>query len=115
MIQPGEVNHARFPIEDGNIIYNDGEFSVAWGAWDSGTNGLGMRWNGSPGRNGFPTAGPNFRPVWLVIPLHLSVPFLASLLGKPSANTNAILRALQELEARGAITPRSDAPESPAA
>jgi hypothetical protein len=109
-MKPTDVNHSRFILDKVHpVIYDNGEFSVVWGAWvdDQGNvcpnKGLGMRWNESPGPNGFPTSGPTFRPVWLVIPQELSVPFTASLLGKPFANPKAILNALQELEARGAI------------
>jgi hypothetical protein len=65
-----------------------------------------MRWNESHGPKGFPTSGPNFTPVWLVIPQELSVPFLASLLAKSFAKPKAILNALQEIEARGDLTPK---------
>ncbi len=98
-MKPTDVNHARFILD--SVIYDDSEFSVVWGTWDSSPKSLGMRWNESPGPKGFPTSGPNSTPVWLVIPQELSIPFLASLLGKKSANPKAILNTLQQLETRG--------------
>ena len=71
---------------------------------------LGMRWNDSPGPKGFPVSGPAQTPVWLVIPQDLSIPFLTSLLGKPYSNPKAILNALQEIEARGDLTPKPATP-----
>jgi hypothetical protein len=108
-MKPTDVNHAKFPLDKIHpVIYDDGEFSVVWGAWvdDNGIvspKGLGMRWNESSGPNGFPVSGPNFRAVWLVIPQELSVPFLTSLMGKDYSNPKAILHALQEIEARGSL------------
>jgi hypothetical protein len=111
-MKPTNVNHARFILDSlWPVLYDDDEFSVVWGAWvdDKGNacpKSLGMRWNENPGPNGFPTSGPTFRPVWLVIPQELSVAFATSLLGKPFANPRAILYALQQLEAHGSLTPK---------
>ena len=96
-MKPTEVNDSMFPVH--KVLYDDDEFSVIWGTWDKGDKCLGMRWNGSPGStypNGYPI-GKGGRPIWLVIPVDLSVPFVTGLLGKQSADNSAILEVLQEL------------------
>ena len=96
-MKPTEVNDNMFPVH--KVLYDDDEFSVIWGTWDKGDKCLGMRWNGSPGStfpNGYPI-GKGGRPVWLVIPTDLSVPFVTGLLGRESADTSALLQVLQEL------------------
>lgn len=100
-MKPTEVNQSEFPVH--KVLYNDDEFSIVWGIWNDGSNGLAMRWNKLPKEPGFPT-GFNGRPVWLVIPLHLSVPFVTALLGRPFADNCALLKVLQELEASGSLT-----------
>jgi len=99
-MKPTDVQHARFPVD--KVLYDDEEFSIVWGAWDGDCNGLGMRWNRKPAEPGFPLASGG-RPVWLVIPLHLSAPFLTALIGKPHTNNAAVLEALRELEEGGAL------------
>jgi len=104
-MNPTDVNQAQFPVH--KVLYNDGEFSVVWGTWDpkeGGDNGLGMRWNQSPKEPGFPTGFGN-RPIWLVIPTSLSIPFVTSLIGKQSADNDALLQVLRELEANGSMIP----------
>ena len=102
MINPNQVNHAKFPIS--SILYNDAEFSIVWGSWQGNPKTLGMRWNDSPGPNGFPTSRETFRPVWFVIPNHLALPLATSLLGSPHADNKAIIEVLNEIINRGDST-----------
>jgi len=44
------------------IIYDDGDFAVAWGTWQDGSPRLGMHWNGEAGDPGYPKLFGN--PVW---------------------------------------------------
>lgn len=92
-----------FPVD--KVLYDDDEFSVIWGTWDKGDKCLGMRWNGSTDStypNGYPI-GKGGRPIWLVIPTDLSVPFVTGLLGRKTkdgqslADDTALLEVLQEL------------------
>ena len=109
-MKPTDVNDSMFPIH--KVLYDDNEFSVIWGTWDKGDKCLGMRWNGSPSStypNGYPV-GKGGRPVWLVIPVDLSVPFVTALLGKVSADSAAILEVLQELLARPTAVASSATP-----
>ncbi|WP_157719110.1 hypothetical protein [Halopseudomonas salegens] len=70
MPKPEEVNPRNFKVE--SVVYNDGDFSIAWGEWEDGELHLAMRWNGdeSPG---YPkTFG---HPVWFLLPQDLTIPF----------------------------------------
>jgi hypothetical protein len=94
-MKPTDVNDSMFPVH--KVLYNDGEFSIAWGTWrQSGKNGLGMRWDFQPKEPGFPT-GYNNCPRWLVIPEDLSLPIVTALLGRTPADNNTLLQVLQEL------------------
>jgi hypothetical protein len=42
---PEEVNHSIFPSP--LIIYNNEDFSIAWGSYEGDPKCLGMRWNGA--------------------------------------------------------------------
>ena len=100
-MKPLDVKDPKFPVEQ--VIYDDDKFSIIWGPWNNdGVNGLGMRWNRLPREPGFPLASG--KPAWLVIPLDLSLPFLTALLGKRHTNNVAVLQAIQELEANGALS-----------
>ena len=96
-----------FPVH--KVLYNDGEFSIAWGTWrQSGKNGLGMRWDNLPTEFGYPTGFDKCRsvklPRWLVIPEDLSLPIVSGLLGRAHADKGALLQVLQELLTAPATT-----------
>jgi hypothetical protein len=65
-MQPENVKPFRFHVH--TIIYNNGEFSVAYGIWeDDGSKRLAMRWNGEPEEHvGYPSQGGN--PLWFQLP-----------------------------------------------
>jgi hypothetical protein len=97
-MEPTNINDPKFPVD--KLIYNDEEFSIIWGSFDKGPKCLGMRWNFYPREPGFPS-GAGGRPLWLVIPVDLTIPFLTGLLGKrdnPTAlNLSAALEVLSEV------------------
>jgi len=93
-----QVKHSKFPVD--HVLYDDGDFSIAWGTYDGGRRCLGMRWNGDPNDAGYPKLFQH--PVWFVLPEELSVPFVKSLLGT-TADNKAVLKVLEELEASGAL------------
>lgn len=96
-MDPTEVNDSMFPVH--NVLFDNGEFSIIWGTWDKGDRCLGMRWNGDPNSsypNGYPT-GKGGRPIWLVIPTELSIPFVTGLLGQEAANNADLLQIIGEL------------------
>ena len=65
-MQPENVRPAKFHVH--TIVYNNNEFSVAYGIWeDDGTIRLAIRWNGeSDDQVGYPSQGGN--PVWFQLP-----------------------------------------------
>jgi hypothetical protein len=93
-MRPTEVNDPMFPVD--KVIYNNDEFSIIWGTWNKESRCLGMRWNNLQSEPGFPR-GKGGRPIWLVIPSELSVPFLTALIGKESTDNIATLEVLREL------------------
>lgn len=96
-----QVHHSKFPVD--HVIYDNGAFAIAWGAYDGNPRSLGMRWNGGPNDVGYPKLFQN--PVWFVLPPELSVPFVKSLLGAQSAKNQALLQVLEDLRASGALDP----------
>ena len=48
------------------IIFDDGDFSISIGMYESNKPCLAMRWNGHNGSQGFPTSFG--KPTWLVVP-----------------------------------------------
>lgn len=64
-MNPENVRPAKFNTF--TVIYNDGEFSVAYGAWENGEPRLAMRWNGDTEDDiGYPSQGGN--PLWFQLP-----------------------------------------------
>jgi len=96
-MKPEDVTPANF-LRD-SIIFDNGNFSVAWGTWGGEDNGgdkcLGMRWNGDGNDPGYPKLFKN--PVWFIIPEDLTASMLKTLLGKESAENDKILETLKEL------------------
>ncbi|CAM3484703.1 hypothetical protein FLLO111716_13635 [Flavobacterium longum] len=48
------------------IIYDDGDFAVAYGIWEGRDERLAMRWNGYGDDIGYPSQGGN--PLWFQLP-----------------------------------------------
>ena len=63
-MQPEKVKPGKFHKH--TIIYNNGDFSVAYGLWDNTDNRLAMRWNGDEDEIGYPNQGGN--PLWFQLP-----------------------------------------------
>ncbi|MEK8019917.1 MAG: hypothetical protein VSS75_023850 [Candidatus Parabeggiatoa sp.] len=93
MIKPEDVKPHNF--KDHKILYNDGNFSIAWGKWENGDKHLAMRWNGGPGDVGYPKAFGN--PVWFLIPRNLSIPILRGVLGAEFSDCGVIATAIDEI------------------
>lgn len=92
MPDPIDVNPHNFQVHQ--IIYNDGDFSIAWGRWEDGNMHLAMRWNGD-GDAGYPKTFGN--PVWFLIPGNLSIPILRGVLGAEFSNAEAIADAIKDI------------------
>ncbi len=50
------------------VIYDDGDFAVAYGIWEDGGSRFAMRWNGTGDDPGYPKLFNN--PVWFQLPSH---------------------------------------------
>lgn len=102
MRTPQSVTHSKFPVD--RLLYDDGEFAVAWGSYEGGPRRLGMRWSGDP-NNPDDTGYPKLfkHPVWFMLPEALNVAFARALVGTPSADQQAVLHVLEQLRADGAL------------
>jgi hypothetical protein len=91
-MKPENANPRNFEVE--KIIYNDDEFSVAYGRWkDQPDRQVGMRWNGDSEEDaGYPKVFGN--PMWFVVSSDLKEILLRALLESPSADRQAILEIL---------------------
>ena len=95
MTRPQDVNPRNFKVNC--VIYDDGQFSIAWGTWEDDTRRLAMRWNGNNGDPGYPKLFKH--PVWFVLPPNpeLSQRIAQSLLGSTGGAAAEILTVLKEL------------------
>lgn len=93
MPKPEDVNPQNFQVD--KILYNDGDFSIAWGQWENNEMRLGMRWNGEAEDPGYPKLFNH--PVWFVLPEALALPILKSLIGINSSVNNNVLDVLNRL------------------
>ena len=102
-MKASEVHQVKFPVD--HILYDDGEFSVAWGSYEGEkTKRLGMRWTGdsaNPDDVGYPKQGRN--SVWFMLAEELTVGVATALVGTSSADQKNVLRVLEELRAIGAL------------
>lgn len=93
MIAPGKVNPRNFKVT--KLIYNDGEFAIAWGEWEDGTMRLGMRWNGDPSNAqdmGYPKVFGN--PCWFVLPEDLTRNIFAAIMTSSACLVDMVSFAL---------------------
>lgn len=64
-MKPELVKPSKFNIH--TVIYDNGEFSIAYGKWENTDLRLAMRWNGdSEEEVGYPSQGGN--PLWFQLP-----------------------------------------------
>lgn len=92
MPQPEQVNPHNYQVHQ--ILYNDGDFSIAWGQWEDGTMRVALRWNGEGDDAGYPkTFG---HPVWFQLPEHLTIPVLRGILGLESSRAKSIMEVIKD-------------------
>lgn len=93
-MRPENVNPRNFETLD--VLYNNGEFSIAYGLWEGRNRVLAMRWNGEDDNDaGYPkTFG---HPMWFIIDGELNLTFVRSLIGARNSNNEAVLKVLNEL------------------
>lgn len=99
-MKPTEVKHGKFKLID--VLYNDGDYTVAWGTWEGTQKVLAERWNGGDDSDpGWPRQGKY--PTWMIVADALTTSRLKSLLGLPHAKDAAILKVLSELCGKGRL------------
>lgn len=91
-MKPENVNPSNFKVE--HILFDNEEFSIAYGKWEGGNDSIAMRWNGTDDDPGYPKLFSN--PVWFLIDQDLKLPILKSLLEVNNANNDKILKALEK-------------------
>jgi hypothetical protein len=98
-MKPTAVKHSKFKLID--VVYDDGEYTVAWGTWEGTQKRLAERWNGEDSDPGWPRQGKY--PTWMIVTDDLTTSRLKSLLGLPHAKDAAILKVLTERCGRGRL------------
>lgn len=88
-MKPEEVNTSNFELRE--VLYNNGEFSIAYGKYDGGKEPvIAMRWNGKGAGVGYPKSALG-EPRWMVVHDELKIPFLKSILGNVKAKSDKVL------------------------
>jgi hypothetical protein len=90
-MKPENVNPSNFKVE--YILFDNEEFSIAYGKWEGKDYSIAMRWNGNENDPGYPQLFGN--PVWFLITNDLKIPIIKSLLEVDNANSDLILKALE--------------------
>ncbi len=91
-MKPENVNPSNFKVE--YVLFDNEEFSIAYGKWEGKNNCIAMRWNGEGDDPGYPKLFSN--PVWFLIDNDLKVPIIKSLIGIENAKNELILKALEK-------------------
>ena len=87
-MKPEEVNTSNFELRE--VLYNNGEFSIAYGIYEGGKEPvIAMRWNGKGAGVGYPRKDKE--PRWMVVHDELKIPFLKSILGNENAKSDKVL------------------------
>ena len=63
-MKPENVKPGKFRVH--TIIYNNRDFSVAYGIWENSDKRLAFRWNGGEDELGYPRQGKY--PLWFQLP-----------------------------------------------
>ena len=91
-MKPENVNPRNFNVK--SIIYNNDEFSIAYGKFEKGDNCIAMRWNGEDNNDaGYPKTFGN--PMWFIIDNRLKTLLLKSLIGEKYSNNLEIIEILK--------------------
>lgn len=92
-MKPENVNPSNFKVE--NIIFDNKDFSIAYGTWEDGNETLAMRWNGKDNDPGYPKVFGH--PMWFVVHNQLHLPLIKSLLGEIHTNKEEIQKVIDKL------------------
>lgn len=90
-MNPKNVNPSNFELLD--VIYDNDDFSIAYGIFEEGEKCIAMRWNGHLDDPGYPkTFG---YPMWFIIDNALKNIFLKSLIYEENADNEKIIEILK--------------------
>lgn len=83
MISPENVNPGNFKVI--KIIFDNGDFSIAYGIWENKHKAIAMRWNGEADAKdvGYPKAFGN--PMWFIVHDDLKNAILKAIIEKDSS------------------------------
>ena len=91
-MNPKSVNPHNFKVI--SVLFENEDFSVAYGIWADGKKYLAMRWNGDDSDAGYPkTFG---HPVWFLIDNELKLPIIKSLVGIPNTDKEGLIKTIHE-------------------
>lgn len=94
-IKPENVKSGNFKVD--KILFNNGNFSIAFGTWKNESKVLAARWNGDitdEKDKGYPKTFGN--PMWLIIDDEIKLPMLKSIIGIKGSDNQNIISALTE-------------------
>ena len=90
-MNPKDVQPGNFELID--VIYDNDDFSIAYGIFEEGDKCIAMRWNGDLDNPGYPkTFG---YPMWFIVDNSLKNTILKSLLFEENADTQKIIEILK--------------------
>ena len=92
-MNPQNVNPNNFTVI--HILFNNEDFSIAYGTWQDDLNYLAIRWNGNEADVGYPKVFGH--PMWFLIDNELRIPLLRSLIGNINTDAPRLLQVLEEL------------------
>lgn len=90
-MNPKDVNPSNFKVK--NILFDNGDFAVAYGKWKDESYSLAMRWNGQGNDIGYPKSR-NY-PMWFIIHDSMKIPIVKTLIGIPNSNFQSIIETLK--------------------
>ena len=92
-MNPENVNPNNFAVRQ--VLYNNDDFSIAFGTWEDSNDYLAMRWNGSEKDAGYPKVFGH--PMWFIVENELTIPFLRSLIGNGNTDQEKLITTINEL------------------
>jgi len=92
-MKPENVKSSKFKVI--SILFDNDNFSIAYGIWEDDVKTIAMRWNGEDDEVGFPQSFGN--PVWFILEKQLQLPLLKSIIGEPNTNKEKLLQTISEL------------------
>jgi hypothetical protein len=90
-MKPENVKPKNFELIE--IVYDNEEFSIAYGSYRGGEKCIAMRWNGRDEEDpGYPKTFKN--PMWMIINDSLKIPFLKAVFAEKYSKSDTILKIL---------------------